>query len=175
MAMTIEATEAAGLEPGNYTGIVKDIVEQDGTYNGEPTEQYKFVIEVDGETKADGSAVEQWAYCNRILSAQSKLWGWVQAVSGRPPVVGQGVDLEDIFLNKRIGFTMGINKTGRCVVMSLTKARGEAAPAPKPAAPGQGAAEEAADACSVEGCSDIVDKYTKKGRPLCASHTAEDL
>lgn len=172
MAMTIEAKESAGLEAGIYEGLVVDITEEDGVYNGEATEQYKFWIDVDGLFKQDGvTPTQQWAYANRVLSPKSKLWKWIKNYTGQAPQIGGVVDIEAIFRNQRICFTVSINENGRSVVTDVNKPMSAAAAPTAKAAPGQGVEEK----CDVEGCTAQYDHFTRKGRQLCADHTAEDL
>jgi hypothetical protein len=96
MSLELEFTESGNpidIPAGVYGGTIAAVEEADGQfYKGG---QVKFTVELDGQTKDDGSPLDMWAWANAKFSTKSKLTRWVKAL-GQKPVIGQTFHMQQL-------------------------------------------------------------------------------
>lgn len=166
---TITAQESAPpVDPGTYDAIVEDITVEDGQFGP----QYKFVFELVGQTKDDGSPIKQWGWASQTLTPLSKLFKWVSAIDGKMPPMGVAFDIDSMIGKSCQVFVNNVDgPTGpKLKIVDVLGPKKRAAAAPPAAA--RPATETI---CAVKGCGGEVDKYTSSGTALCVGHTADDL
>ena len=158
MAIELEAQESGQpipLDAGTYPAVVESVEEAPGGTFGD---QVKFYLKTE-EMGEDGEPVVLWAWASMKLTTMSKLFGWVTAIAGSPPKIGQRFVIDDI-----------VGKPCRVQLSEETKdgntrKRVTDILAPKNPAP---AATPAADTCSQ--CSEDVFAFSSQGTPFCVSH-----
>ncbi len=96
MSLTLTMKESGGFglhEEGEYyEGTLTHIEDlPDGQYGP----GLKWIINIDGETAEDGSAVDTWAFSSQTLSPRSKLYKWAKGILGEQalPAAGETFDL----------------------------------------------------------------------------------
>lgn len=166
MSFELEATESGNpidIPAGVHAGTVMAIEKAEGQFYGGG--QVKFTVELDGQTKDDGSPLDMWAWANAKLSTKSKLTRWVKAL-GQTPVIGQTFDVE-----KLAGLRCGVLvereelKDGvRCRVKELlpptngSKPQATAHPMEEP------------EYCSEPDCVQNLAYFDADGKPYCTQH-----
>lgn len=169
---TLTAQESApDLPPGVYPATLTGYEEQPDNGFGPGV---KLIWQLDGLEDRDGNPREKWQFTSQKLTPKSKLWGTLTAI-GVKVVLGTTYNLDDLMgqaVGRRAQLTVKHvpTPTGESArVTDVNGVVGQASPAPK------AAKAESIATCAVEGCASEVAKFTNRGTPLCAEHTAEDL
>lgn len=179
---TLTAKPFEGLKAGIYPAHLQGYEESSGEYGP----SIKLIWALDGMTKADGEQATKWQWVSQKLSPRSNLWS-ICSTLGKTPVLNEEYDLDDLigpFVGKAaqliIKMVDGPNGP-QDKITDIMAFEGDGAPPPaqfaERAAPAakKPATQAASATCDVDDCSAAVDRYTKKGKALCAEHDAEDL
>ncbi len=84
------------LEPGTYAVMCTDIREDEIPDSPYDPRIYRLIIETTEVLGPDGRGVELSAITSRMLTPNSKLTRWVNALLGHIPAIGEEIDLEQI-------------------------------------------------------------------------------
>lgn len=155
MAIELEAQESGQpipLDAGTYPAVVESVEEAPGGTFGD---QVKFYLKTE-EIGEDGEPIVLWAWASMKLTTMSKLFGWVTAITGSPPKIGQRFVVDELLTGKACRVQLSEETKDGNTRKSVTDIL-----APKKAAP-------AADTCSK--CDGDVFVFTAQGVPLCADH-----
>jgi fructose-specific component phosphotransferase system IIB-like protein len=85
------------IPTGDYLCQVTNYEIVDTSYEGKPTKQYQFTLEIVQPKAFAGKTRCYW--CNKVLSTgtkKSKLWRFVETAFNRPIVIGESIDIDDL-------------------------------------------------------------------------------
>ncbi len=97
--MALNATMEGGspiLDPGTYAVMCTDIREDELPDSPYDPRIYRVTVETTEVMGSDGRGVELSAITSRMLTPNSKLTRWVNALLGHIPAIGEEIDLEQI-------------------------------------------------------------------------------
>lgn len=181
--ITITPSEGTGggawadLEAGAYAAMLTAYeTAPASTMYPDSGPRLKLSFALPDELDEDEKPVTLFHYVTQKLvtgAKQSNLWVIAEAL-GKTPQPGVPFQINDLVgLSCQVVVNVKDTQNGPRPFISNVLPAKKAGKAPAPGAPGR--AEAAADVCKVEGCGGVVDRYTPRGTPLCAAHTAEDL
>jgi hypothetical protein len=166
----------ADVEAGSYDAVI-DIMEDAGISTMYPDDgpQLKISFALVSELDEDGNPIILNRWISQKWSDKSNLFKLAVACGLQP--------------DASLPFQVSTLEGGECQIVVEIKNPGtdkqrpgistflprQKAKAGKPRPAAAKPASEAGSTCAVEGCKAEVDKYTSRGTPLCASHTADDL
>lgn len=141
MALITIKASASDIEPGTYPVILTDlsgpttVIAKNGPRAGEEVELLNWTFAVDG---GDSDGQEITDSSTTASGQKSKLFGWITALTGKPPVAGQGFDPKDLVGRRALANVIlsdsGWPKIGSLIALPTSKPKAAAA-APVAAAP----------------------------------------
>lgn len=165
----------AELEADTYSATIESY-EDAGPSKFDPDKnQFQFTYALD-MVDENGAPITLRQWVNQVLSPKSNLAAIIQA-TGLEWEPGRPFDL-DTLVGKPVRLMVNVKDTEngkRPFIAEVVPPKGAASS--KPAA-GKGnvrVEDGTPEICAVEACGGALDKYSKGGRPLCESHTADDL
>ena len=186
--ISIDVTEAGTgtfyqFEPDVYDAIVSGIEEVDNPFEENAT-QLEWTFEVPGYQNEDGTVATKRGWCNPVINAKSKMYGWIEAILGTPPGVGEAFRTSTLIGKPcRITLNKGTNQKGEKIV-KLTDVLGPKAPANGKAKPGlidrlkadppAGTTIVDENVCSLPKCKREVFMFDNDGVAYCEKHAPDD-
>ena len=167
----------AELEADTYNAVIESY-EDAGPSKFDPDKnQFQFTYALE-EKDAEGVAITLRQWVNQVLSPKSNLAAIIQA-TGLEWEPGRPFDL-DTLVGKPVRLMVNVKDTEngkRPFIAEVIAPKGAKAAATPAAGKGSNVRVEdgTPEICAVEACGGALDHYSKGGRPLCESHTADDL
>ena len=161
MSFRIIATAGGfNLAPGTYSAVVKAVEPDESSFNNEGSTKFTFTV-------ADGDEVQEpWAWSSQKLSPASKLWRWIETLTGESPITGEDYVIESLVGRQcrlRIGTREDMKGEVHPAVLDILPAANPTQSAPSAAENGTGCLE-----CS--GPLGADGYFTADGKPYCGKH-----